>query len=437
MNDLKVLPEMNGNNAWYELTPYKHLIESKKIVGVCKYDFVIVGAGFTGVSVARRLAELNPEKTIALVDAMKVGQGASGRNSGFMLEVPAAIKQKGFDLDRDSQLLKINRNTIQQLHSLMKLHGIEADWNESGKYLAAAKEENSESLDGYADTLKQLGVPHDILNQTQLKKKMGTDFYKKAVYTRGDVLVDPASLIIGLANSLPENVHVFQENPVESISYETVKKLKFEFGVIETERLVMATNAFSKSFGIGSTRLAPMFTYASVTRVLTKAELKNFKKIKPYGLTPAHAAGSTVRFTSDNRILVRNSIDVTAQSKGENLNKARESHRQSLINRFPSLEYVPFEFSWGGLICITLNGKPFFSEVHPGVFSAAGMNGTGIVKGTFLGYYLADHMMGVRSPELEFIQQYSEPSWMPPEPFASIGAKAAVYLEQRIAGIEI
>jgi len=437
MKKIKKFPVLDGNNSWYDTTPYKNQLKSDTLNGNLGFDYVIIGGGFTGISAARRLAELKPKAKIAVFDALKIGQGASGRNSGFMLDIPSTVRSNNFDIKQSKKIVALNRFGIKKLKQLVNQFDINADWHESGQYLGANDADNYAKIDQTAQLLKAMDEPYEILNKAQLSKKLGTDYYSRALHTPGDVLVNPASLIIGLAKSLPNNVKVFENCPLRSMQLNGDKVLKFDGGKILAREVLFATNAFNEVLHVAKSRLAPMFTYASMTRVLTGKELKGFKGVAAYGLTPAHDAGTTLRLTSDNRILIRNGLRASLTSSNSAQEKAREQHRLSLINRFPHLINVPFEFSWGGNICITLNGQSQFQENKPGVFSVAGMNGTGIVKGTFLGHFMAEKMCGIKSKERDLIEDTSQPTWVPPEPLRGLGASARLYFEQRNAGMEV
>jgi len=437
MKKIKKFPVLDGNNSWYDTTPYKSQLKSDTLNGNLGFDYVIIGGGFTGISAARRLAELKPKAKIAVFDALKIGQGASGRNSGFMLDIPSTVRSNNFDIKQSKKIVALNRFGIKKLKQLVNQFDINADWQESGQYLGANDADNYAKIDQTAQLLKAMDEPYEILNKKQLTKKLGTDYYSRALHTPGDVLVNPASLIIGLAKSLPNNVKVFENCPLRSMQLNGDKVLKFDGGKILAQTVLFATNAFNEVLHVAKSRLAPMFTYASMTRVLTGKELKSFKDVAAYGLTPAHDAGTTMRLTTDNRILIRNGLRASLTSSNSAQEKAREQHRLSLINRFPHLINVPFEFSWGGNICITLNGQSQFQENKPGVFSVAGMNGTGIVKGTFLGHFMAEKMCGIKSKERDLIEETSQPTWVPPEPLRGLGASARLYFEQRNAGSEV
>ena len=198
---------------------------------------------------------------------------------------------------------------------------------------------------------------------------------------------------------------------------------------------MLATNSFTEEFGGCKSKLAPIFTYASLTRPLNDLESQSLQQMAPWGVTSAHPAGSTVRYTPDKRILIRNSFDVLPHltSNQERIAKAQAHHVNSLAARFPSLAKVPFEHSWGGMLCMTMNHEPVFSERHPGVYAVAAMNGVGIAKGTYLGYYMAEMINGIHSPDLDFIVNHSDPSWVPPDPLKTLGARARLSFEQRLA----
>ena len=434
---VKHKPQIDGPIGWLETSPYKDKFEGSSLTQDCKFDYVIIGAGYTGLSAARRLAELNPDASIAVFDALKVGEGASGRNSGFLMDIPTAAYTDGYNHDFAIGIVKINRFGVKKLKSLVDEFNLDVDWSEQGHLLAACSDNNYAKLDKYTNALNQLGEHFEVWNEEQLSKTLGTDYYSKAIYTKGGVLVNPVSLIIGLAQSLPANVNVFENSPIDQINFGLKNQLTIGQYVIEAKTLLVAANAFNEVLHVADHKLAPISTYASMTRVLTEQELENFEGIEHYGLTPAHAAGTTVRFTSDKRILIRNGLQASLESKEKDLLKAEAVHRKSLANRFPCLKDVPFEYCWGGNLCVTMNGQSHFHKHNENLFSIGGMNGTGVAKGTFLGHYMAELMCNVEGQELAFIKQYSQPTWVPPEPIRGIGVSMRLSLEQLLAGKEV
>ena len=101
---------------------------------------------------------------------------------------------------------------------IVEEHGIACDWSRAGKYHAAVTPRGeAEMLAPFIEMLKTLDEPHRILDRDATAKALGTPYYHASVYTPGDVLVNPAALTRGLADTLPENVTVHEHSPVIDI----------------------------------------------------------------------------------------------------------------------------------------------------------------------------------------------------------------------------
>lgn len=246
------------------------------------------------------------------------------------------------------------------------------------------------------------------------------------------------ALAISVASALPSNVTLLENTPVQAINL-TKKVIQTEKARLSADTIVLATNAFTEKFGVSNNRITPIFTYASLTRRLNVSEMASFKGIAPWGLTSAHPAGTTVRFTSDQRIFIRNTLNYQPHLSSSKvvLDKATATHRKSYLARFPQLADVPFEYTWGGMICVTMNHEPVFKQYSPNVYVMAAMNGVGVAKGTYLGHYMAEYICGKESSELDFIFKHSAPSWIPPDPLRSVGAHIRLSFEEHQAKGEV
>src|SRR5215475_6737963 len=123
---VRKLPRDDDACGWTALLP--PLPPPHRLQGAQHADAAVIGAGFTGLAVARRLAALRPEWRIAVLDAQRVGGGASGRNSGFIVDLPHYIKARGVDGNR--RLLRLGRAGLQHLRELVRTHAIACDWTE-------------------------------------------------------------------------------------------------------------------------------------------------------------------------------------------------------------------------------------------------------------------------------------------------------------------
>jgi glycine/D-amino acid oxidase-like deaminating enzyme len=440
MQKIKKFPRVDGDLGWLETSPNRDQHFGQRLKGGHSFDIAIIGAGYTGLSLAHRLAELNPGAKIALVEAMRVGQGTSGRNAGFIIDLPHNLDAGKPDVAHDHQLYRLNTFAIERLKSFKDRFNIDCNWHQAGKYMAAHESSNLPGLDSFASTLKACNFDYEVVQGQALAKRLGTSYYQSAIYTPGNILMNPASLVRGVAAALPKNVTVFEQSPVVSCEYGAPNIIKVVGGTLRAHTLVLSANAYSEEFGQVANRLAPVFTYASLTEQLSDKDYQRyFKGIQAWGLTSAHPAGTTVRLTNDRRIFIRNVLDFepTLQSTQEGLHNAWAQHRKSFEVRFPQLQNMTFDYTWGGMLCMTLNHESIFKKAADNVYVIGGCNGVGVAKGTYLGYYMADYINEVKTPDLEFILNHSNPSWVPPDPFRTIGARLRLKNESKTAGGDI
>lgn len=431
MHKISKLPQVDGDLGWLETAPNSTARLGTRLKGHHEFDIVIIGAGFTGISTAIRLAEINPSARIALVDALRVGEGASGRNAGFLIDLPHNMNFAKTGVEHARSLFKLNNFAIERLREFKDRFSIPS-WNDAGKYMAGHEDSNLPGLDNFAGMLKHAGFEYDIVSGKDLARRLGTPYYQSAVYTSGNVLVNPAALVRGITKALPASVTLFENSPVQAIEYGPPHKLQFLGGSITAPAVVQAINAHAEQFGKLAHRIVPIFTYASLTQTLSDEQLRrHFDGVKPWGLTSSHLAGTTVRFTDDNRIFVRNTYDYLPdlRASGAKLEAAFRNHRASFEARFPFLKDIEFEYTWGGVFSMTQNHEPVFAKPEDGVYVLSGCNGVGVVKGTYLGYYMADYISGIDSEDLRFIMQSSKPTWIPSDPLRLIGARARIAWE--------
>ncbi len=438
MKKISNLPKLDGELGWFETCSQREEPFDSPLFEEKNYDYVVVGGGFTGVAVCARLAELNPKASIALIDALKIGQGTSGRNAGFIIDLPHNLDSDKPDIKSDTMLFKLNSMAIELLNTRRKSFQVDCDWHRVGKYLAAHESKHINNLEKFTKSLESLKVNFDFLSQEELKKRLGTDYYKAAIYTSGNVLMNPAALVRGIALGLSDRIDVYEQSAITDIEYGELNTLLIGNNKIIARNLVFATNSFTEEFGLVHSKLAPVFTYASLSEPLSSEQLQHFSGIEPWGLTSAHPAGTTVRLTPDNRIFIRNSFHFNSKlfSEQSEIDKAKLKHRESFDKRFPQLKGLPFEYSWGGMLCITGNSQSLFKAVRDNVFVVAGMNGVGVAKGTYMGHYMAEYISGVKSENLSYILKNSNPSWMPPDPIRSLGVRVRLAFEEKMAGGE-
>ncbi len=425
------LPHDDHDCGWYAALPSP--APATCLSGRQQADYAVIGAGFAGLAAARRLAEHMPQARILLLDAQRVGYGASGRNSGFVIDLPHKMALEHPDPGHKQRLLGLNRAAIAQLQRLVEQHRIDCQWSHAGKYQGAVGPRGLAYLEHFERLMSELGEPFRSVDRDELAKVLGTQHYSRAVFTPGCYLMQPAALVRGLGDSLPGNVELLEESPVHHLQRDAKGQwlLQGMDGQVRTPRLLLAASIFTQEFGYLRNRLLPVMTFASWTRPLTQAEMEATGIQPDWGLTPADHAGTTVRMTQDRRLIIRNTYKHVPRYgnsiKDANRQHIRAAHQKALLARYPQLHNVPFTHTWGGTYAISRNFTNYFGEPEKGVFSTACDNGVGAAWGTISGTLLADMAVGADSRQLQDIRAVTGmPSLNPPEPFLGLGVRTRI-----------
>ncbi len=430
----RALPGSAGTCGWFATLPPPP--PARRLAGDVRVDCAVVGAGLTGLAAARRLATAAPEISIAVVDAQRAGEGASGRSSGFVVDLAHFIAR--MDLAASRRYVALSRLGIAALRETVAAHGIDCAWDDRGWIHAAAGEAAAGELPRLAEWLDRLGERYEWLDGSGLAAATGTEFYRRGLRLPGSVLVQPAALARGLAASLPAPVALYEESPVQSIRRrrEGGWSLTTAHGRLAAERLFVAANGYSGALRVLADRVLPLTTFGSLTRPLDRFEQRRLGGDREWGLLAEDAMGSTLRKTRDQRLLVRNTLryDPAFDLPARAVAAARESHRRALAARFPALAGIAIEHTWGGVMGTSPNRGHAFGEVEPGLFAAAGYTGAGIALGTAAGMLLADLALGASSPPLADMLSLPAPSWLPPRPFLDWGTRFKVARMNRSAG---
>ena len=397
-------------------------------------EWLIIGAGYTGLSAARKLGQLYPNQKIILVDAQFAGEGASGRNSGYLVDTTL---NDGFtsnkDLDNYKKKTDIYNLGINAVKKFINDYQVDCDWNECGKYFASSKKEDEKILRNFSDTLKKLGFTHNLLSNNELSKRLGTNFYNVALYTKGGVLLHPGKLVRAMIDVLPKNVCLYENSSLLSWSKtKDIISCKFKNGRVITKKIIFATNGFLKSLGIKSNYNFPITLTASMTRPLTDDEFKSIGQPKEWGVLPIRPMGATIRMTKDRRILIRNTAEVHNPFKmsESDLNKRSINQKIGIKKRFPQLPENIVKSSWSGVVSRTRNSSQIFEKIDNNIFAAGCYNGSGIGVGTLFGEQIAIKATEENSKEIKTIEARRKPTWLPPNPFLNFGVKGRLIYER-------
>lgn len=413
----------SGWNAWLpERQPCPPLS------GCAEVDLVVIGAGYTGLAAATAWQQARPDDRIKILEAERIGEGSPGRNSGFMLEVALANDAKPQELERMSRLNALSRQTMAKLRERVERYGIDCQLQHSGTYRAASSEIGRQALRQYRVFLEAASLTYEPLAGDELAERIGTHYYDQGLYSPDCYLVQPAALITGLVDALPESIELHERSPATRIARDgDAWRIFTADGELRATRVILANNAFSRAFGADQARITAIYTYAAITTPLIESDRRRIAA-DTWGLLPAHRLGCTLRTTSDGRLMIRSRYSYEREDDNARI---EASLKASLEARYPELAPIRFDSVWGGTTGLTHNGAPLWGEIQPGLYVSAGCNGGGIVKGTFLGDALARHALGQPVEDIHALFGFA--SWMPPDPLRHLGFYLTSEIERRKA----
>ena len=443
---IKALPQDPGVSGWEATLPQWQpgpTLEERKTA-----DFLVIGAGFAGISAAKRLSHQVPDAKVVVLEASEIALGPSGRNSGFMIDLPHDLQSDDYGsgpLDHERLEIQDNRMGIEFAALMAEEANLPTEaFDRCGKYNAAATSKGMDHIDTYSKQLARLGEDHQVLDATDMKAVTGTSYYQQGLFTPGVVMIQPAAFIRAAAKVTRSNrVQLHENSPVTALERRgqdwTATTPK---GTVTAPKVILAVNGHLNSFGYAKRQVMHVHTYGSMTRALTDLEIQSLGGLERWGITSADPLGTSVRkitWNGEHRIIVRNR---TTYDPNMAVNDARvaqmgKTHDASFIARFPMLKDVSMEYRWGGRLALTRNGVSVFGELDDNLYSANVQNGLGTAKGTFQGIMAADLACGLSSEPLQRLMSQSMPTQLMPPPFMHIGAAGYLrWLEIR-AGKEL
>jgi glycine/D-amino acid oxidase-like deaminating enzyme len=436
-----MLPEDLSGSGWYEVLEQRPSFP--RLESNIRAEWLIVGAGFAGLSAARQLVRNRPGERVVVIDAQRIAWGAAGRNSGFMIDLPHELNSDTYAGGREDDLRQIeqNRAAIAFARDAAEEFGLTEHLSPIGKLHGAADSVGQRALERFSAHLMELRENWTSLDADDMRGITGTTYYRSGIHTPGALLIQPAAYILGLAQGLVtrHGVSVYEQSPLLRLETGPDHVAHTPHGTVAAPHVILAVNGHIESLGLYRRRLMHVFTYASMTRQLTTAEQDRLGGEPEWGLVPAHPMGTTVRRLANGRIVVRSvfSWNPDRRTSTQQVKETGAVHDRCFATRFPILADVSMEYRWGGHLCLSRNSVPAFGEVEKQVYAAACQNGLGITKGTLSGMLVVDLASGVPSKMLDEWQSQPPPQKLHPEPFMSLGAKAYLKWTHHRAGLDL
>jgi gamma-glutamylputrescine oxidase len=363
------------------------------LAGECRVDVAVVGAGVAGCSAALHFAERG--YGVALLEAHRVGYGASGRSGGqliFGLAVGqrSLIAQVGREDAR--RLFDLSVEALDLTQSLIRDHGIECDYRPNHVHVATKPRHLAE----LRDWERELHEEYDygsarFLDRSDLAEHVRSDRYLGGLIDSRSGHLHPLKYTQGLARAAEAaGARIFEQTTALRFDTGTEVSVHTERGLVRCRHLVLCANAY---IGMLSPRLARRIldvgTYIIATRPMSEARART--------LLPSDAAIADLnwildyfRLSADRRLLFGGRVSYSALQPPR---LAASMHRR-LARIFPQAADLEVEYAWGGYLDITRSRAPDFGRLAPNVFYLQGFSGHGMSLTALAGRLVAEAVSG-------------------------------------------
>jgi glycine/D-amino acid oxidase-like deaminating enzyme len=355
-------------------------------------DVCVVGAGFTGVSTALALAERG--FSVALVEANRVGWGASGRNGGQVINGMAGLakmrRKYGNGVAELLQDIRWRGNDI--IRERIAKYAINCDFKD-GFAEVAVKSRQRRILEEYAAERERSNSIHRyaLWDRDKTCEMFGTSYYHGAFVCYRDGHLHPLNLCIGEARAASSlGVQIFEQSPVTGIEHGARPKVRTEGGYVEADSVVLAGNAYSQLEPRHLKNLVfPAGSYIIATEPLP-AELAHRINREDIAVCDVNEVVDYWRLSADRRLLYGGACNYS--------NREPRSIRSYILPRmlrvFPQLADVRIDFEWTGKIGIVLNRTLTVGRTHKNVYYCQGYSGHGVCASHVMGEVMADAVAG-------------------------------------------
>ncbi|NIV16823.1 MAG: FAD-dependent oxidoreductase [Woeseiaceae bacterium] len=366
--------------------------EFPELKGATSADVCVIGAGFTGISAALALAERG--YAVALIEANRVGWGASGRNGGQIINGMYGLKQiRERHGDSIADLLwDIRWRGHEIIHDRVRKYGIQCDLKNGYVEVAKKPKQVSWLEEGAAEReAHDFPYEYEVWDREKTRAMLGTDAYYGGFICHRDGHVHPLNLCIGEARAASElGVQIFEQSPVVDIEHGDRPRVRTAIGHVEADAVVLAGNAYSRLEPKHlSNTIFPAGSYIIATEPLSD-DVANEINPGDVAVCDVNNIVDYYRLSADKRLLYGGACNYSGRDPAD----IKSYILPRMLKVYPQLRDVRIEYEWGGKIGIVLNRVPAVGRIHDNVYYCQGYSGHGVCASHIMGELMADAIGG-------------------------------------------
>ena len=384
------LQPQSHTSSYYAAT-VNETADYPRLTGAQQADVCVIGAGFTGISTALSLAERGYK--VHVVEANKVGWGASGRNGGQLIGGFSGESRVAQSLAEDERQIIWNMRWAghEIIRQRISRYGINCDLK-SGYLDVAIKPRHLRDMHDEMAMLDKYQFPFEykMLDRQETREAIGTDAYMGALLNMGNGHLHPLNLCLGEARAAHAlGTTIYEQSPVLRIEKREKPIVVTEHGSVTADFVVLAGNAYHflerKLRGV----LLPVNSFIIATQPLS-GEQGNSVNPRDLAVCDPNYILEYFRLSADKRLLFGGRCNYF----GSDPKVIKKHLMPRMLKIYPQLAGTKIDYGWGGTIGVTVNRVPQMGRIAPTIFYSQGYSGHGVNVTHLAGQIMADAVDG-------------------------------------------
>ena len=389
---MKAIDQMQEHTGSYYAASVNEVTDYPVLEGSQAVDVCVIGAGFSGVSMALTLAERG--YSVALVEANRVGWGASGRNGGQVIHGISGLekirRKHGDSVAGMLWDLKWRGNDI--IRERVAKYAIQCDLKD-GYAEVATKPGQIEWFADFVADRERHNAPKtwEIWDRDKTRGLLGTEAFHGTFVCFRDGHLHPLNLCIGEARAAHNlGVQIYEQSPVTGIGHGTQPRVKTERGYVDADAVVLAGNAYSRLERKHLSNLVfPAGSYIIATEPLPDEVVDEINP-RDVAVCDLNEVVDYYRLSADKRMLYGGACNYSGRDPAS----IRDYILPRMLKVYPQLKDLRIEYEWGGKIGIVLNRIPTVGRINGNVYYCQGYSGHGVCATHVMGEVMADAVTG-------------------------------------------
>ncbi len=385
--------QSTGYPASYYYATARGLRNFRALSGDEQADVCIVGGGYTGLSAALHLAEAGYD--VVLLEAARVGWGASGRNGGQLgsgqRKDQAELEAK-FGLDDARRLWGYAEDAKALVRGLIDKYRIDCDLK-PGVLHAAHRRRYAGDYARDADQLRTVyGYDQiDYVPAAEIADMLGVNCYHGGALDRGAAHLHPLNLVLGMARACVDaGVRIYENSRVRGYDDGRMVTIHTDSGAVSARHMVLACNGYlgDLSPAMGG-RIMPVNNFIIATEPLGEARARRINR-DDVAVADSRFVINYFRMSGDHRLLFGGGENYSTRFPDD----IAAFVRKYMLKIYPGLADVKIDYAWGGTLAITMSRYPHFGKIGDNIYFAQGYCGHGVGLATFAGKVIAEAVSG-------------------------------------------